>query len=180
MIHDEQTTNGDQDSETAIDPRKPYEEGGERILRGLDEKLASNQDVEIPSKRRRHRMGEQRMSMIERIVHRIEEHIEEWRKQDAARKREADENRDKLWAAAAERERLLVEVINEEESRRDSLEEITKQHRLVFVAHSEEVAQTLEEFAREKDRLVKVVPGRQGSYAKEIGVKGSWLVFESP
>jgi len=120
------------------------------------------------------------MSMIERIVHRIEEHIEEWRKQDAARKREADENRDELWAAAAERERLLVEVINEEESQHDSLEEITKQHRLVFVAHSEEVAQTLEEFAREKDRLVKVVPGRQGSYAKEVGVKGSWLVFESP
>lgn len=118
--------------------------------------------------------------MIERIVHRIEEHIEEWRREDAARKREADENRDRLWAAAAERERLLVEAINEEESRLSSLEEITKQHRLVFVAHSEEVARTLEEFAQEKDCLVKVIPGKQGSYAREVGVKGSWLVFETP
>jgi putative protein kinase ArgK-like GTPase of G3E family len=125
-------------------------------------------------------MGGQRESTIERIVHRIEEHVAEWRKQDAARHREADENRDELWAAAAERERLLVETINEEESRRDSLEEITRQHRLVFVAHSEEVARTLETFAQEKDCLVRVIPGHQGSYAKEVGVKGSWLVFETP
>lgn len=123
-------------------------------------------------------MGAQRTPMLEGIVQRIEEHIEEWRKEDAARHRAAEENRDRLWAAAAERERLLVETINEEESRRASLEEITRQHRLVFVAHSEEVAETLEEFACEGDRLIKVIPGRQGNYAKEVGVKGSWLVFE--
>lgn len=122
-------------------------------------------------------MSERRISVIERILQRVEEHHEEWRRQDAARKREADENRDELWAAAAERERLLVETVNEEESKRDSLEEITRQHRVVFVAHSEEVVRTLEEFAREGDRLVKVIPGRQGRYAKEVGVRGSWLVF---
>lgn len=123
-------------------------------------------------------MAEQRTSFIERIVHRIEEHLEEWRRRDAVLQAEADEARDRLWAAAVERERLLVKTINEEESRRDTLQEITKDHRVVFVAHSEEVAKTLEEFAKEGDRLLKVIPGKQGNYAKEAGVKGSWLVFE--
>lgn len=53
-----------------------------------------------------------------------------------------------------------------------------KEHRLAFVVHSEEVAQTLETFAREKDRLVKVIPSTRGRYAKEMGIKGSWLVFK--
>jgi len=46
-------------------------------------------------------MSEPRTSMIERIVHRVDEHIEQWRKQDAAWAAEA--NRDQLWAAAEER-----------------------------------------------------------------------------
>jgi hypothetical protein len=123
-------------------------------------------------------MGEHRTSRIERIVHRIEEHIEDWRKQEAARFAEAEANRDQLWAAAAERERHLAEVIGEEEAHRATTEEIMKEHRLAFVVHSEEVAQTLETFARENDRLVKVIPSTRGSYAKEMGIKGSWLVFE--
>jgi hypothetical protein len=123
-------------------------------------------------------MSERRTSMIERIVHRVEEHIEEWRRRDAARAAEAEANRDQLWAAAAERERILAEVIGEEEARRASSEEVMKEHRVAFVVHSEEVAQTLETFAREKDRLVKVIPSTRGSYAKEMGIKGSWLVFE--
>src|SRR5919205_496197 len=127
---------------------------------------------------RRKRMGERRTSMIERIVHRVEEHIEEWRRQDAARAAEAEANRDQLWAAAAERERHLAEVIGGEEARRASSEEIMKEHRVAFVVHSEDVAQTLESFAREKYRLVKVIPSTRGSYAKEMGIKGSWLVFE--
>jgi len=53
-----------------------------------------------------------------------------------------------------------------------------KEHQVAFVVHSEEVAQTLEAFAREKDRLVKVIPSTRGSYAKELGIKRSWLVFE--
>ena len=123
-------------------------------------------------------MSEQRGSMIERIVHRVEEHIEEWRKRDAARAAEAEANRDQLWAAAAERERILAEIIGEEEAHRASAEEIMKEHRVVFVVHSEEVGQTLETFAREGDRLLKAIPSTRGSYAREMGIKGSWLVFE--
>ena len=123
-------------------------------------------------------MGEQRTSMIVRIVQRVEEHIEDWRRRDAARAAEADANRDQLWAAAAERERMLAELVSEEEARRESAEEVMKEHRVAFVVHSEEVAQTLEAFAAEKDRLIRVIPGTRGSYAKEMGIKGSWLIFE--
>ena len=125
-------------------------------------------------------MGEHRASMIERIVQRVEGHIEEWRRRDAAYAAEADANRDQLWAAAAERERKLAEVIGEEQARRTSVEEVMKEHRLAFVVHSEEVAQTLETFAGEGDRLIRVIPSTRGSYAKEMGIKGSWLVFEKP
>jgi hypothetical protein len=121
-------------------------------------------------------MSERRTPMIERIVHRVEEHIEEWRKRDAVRHTEAEANRDRLWAAAAERERRLAEIIGEEEAA--SAEEVMEEHRVAFAVHSEEVAQTLETFAREKDCLVKVIPSTRGSYAKEMGIKGSWLVFE--
>jgi hypothetical protein len=123
-------------------------------------------------------MGEQRASMIERIVQRVEEHIEEWRRRDAARHAEADANRDQLWAAAAERERMLAEVVGEEEAHRTSVEEAMKEHRVAFVVHSEEVAQTLEAFAAQKDCLIRVIPSTRGSYAREMGIKGSWLVFE--
>jgi regulator of protease activity HflC (stomatin/prohibitin superfamily) len=123
-------------------------------------------------------MGEKRTSMIERIVQRVEEHIEEWRRRDAARHAEADANRDQLWAAAAERERMLAEVLGEEEAHRASVEEVMKEHRVAFVVHSEEVAQTLETFAGERDRLIRVIPSTRGSYAKKTGIKGSWLVFE--
>jgi regulator of protease activity HflC (stomatin/prohibitin superfamily) len=123
-------------------------------------------------------MGEKRTSMIERLVQRVEEHIEEWRRRDAVRHAEADANRDQLWAAAAERERMLAEVVGEEEAHRTSVEEVMKEHRVAFVVHSEEVAQTLETFAGEGDRLIRVIPSTRGSYAKEMGIKGSWLVFE--
>ena len=53
-----------------------------------------------------------------------------------------------------------------------------KEHRVAFVVHSEEVAQTLEAFVAEKDRLIRVIPSTRGRYAKEMGIKGSWLVFE--
>jgi IS30 family transposase len=125
-------------------------------------------------------MSERRTSMIERVVQRVEEHIEEWRRRDADRHAEADANRDQLWAAAAERERMLAEVIGEGEARRASAEEVMEEHRLVFVVHSEEVAQTLETFAEEGDRLIRVIPSTRGTYAKEMGIKGSWLVFEKP
>jgi hypothetical protein len=123
-------------------------------------------------------MSERRTSMIERVVQRVEEHIEEWRRRDAARHAEADANRDQLWAAAGERERMLAELIGEEETHPASAEEVMEEHRVAFVVHSEEVAQTLEAFAAEKDRLIRVIPSTRGSYAKEMGIKGSWLVFE--
>jgi len=128
-------------------------------------------------------MGERRTSRIERILHRIEDriedYVEEWREQDATRKAGLAAHRAELWAEAAEREKLLGEAITDEESRRVSLEEITKEHRVVFVVHSEEVARTLETFADERDLLARVIPGR-GGYGGDTGIKGSWLVFEPP
>ena len=123
-------------------------------------------------------MGEHRTSAIERILHRIEEHLEDWRKREAALQAEADASRSRLWAEAAERERLLAEAVGAEESRRGSIEELTKQHRVVFVLHRTEVEETLEDFVREGDRLVSVVPRRGGEMISD-GLKGSWLVFES-
>ena len=122
-------------------------------------------------------MGEQRTSRIKRILQRVEEHIEEWRQRDAAHAAEADAFRGMLWAEAAERERLLAEAMGEEEARRESIEVLTKEHRVVFVLHREEVGETLEDFASQGDRLVRVVP-RKGGEAITAGLKGSWLVFE--
>jgi hypothetical protein len=123
-------------------------------------------------------MGEHRGSPIERILHRIEERLEDWRKREAALQAEADASRSRLWAEAAERERLLAEAVGAEEARRKSIEELTKQHRVVFVMHRTEVEETLQDFVREGDRLVNVVPRRGGEMISE-GLKGSWLVFES-
>lgn len=122
-------------------------------------------------------MGEQRTSTMERILQRIEEHVESWRKRDAERHAEVDAIRGRLWDEAAERERLLAEAVGAEEERRGSIEELTKEHRVVFVLHREEVVETLEDFARQGDRLVSVVP-RRGGEAISGGLKGSWLVFE--
>ena len=122
-------------------------------------------------------MGEQRPSAIERMLNRIEEHIEDWRKRDAALQAEADASRSRLWAEAAERERLLAEAVGEEEADRESIEELTIQNKVVFVLHREELVETLEEFARNGDRLVSVVARRGGETISQ-GLKGSWLVFE--
>jgi alkanesulfonate monooxygenase SsuD/methylene tetrahydromethanopterin reductase-like flavin-dependent oxidoreductase (luciferase family) len=123
-------------------------------------------------------MSEHHASAIERVLHRIEEHLEDWRKRDAALQAEANASRSRLWAEAAERERLLAEAVGAEESRRESIEELTKQHRVVFVLHRTEVEETLEDFVRAGDRLVSMVPRRGGETISE-GLKGSWLVFES-
>jgi hypothetical protein len=122
-------------------------------------------------------MGEQRASAIARMLNRIEEHIEDWRKRDAALQAQADASRSQLWAEAAERERLLSEAVGAEEAHRESIEELTKDNRVVFVLHREELVETLEEFARNGDKLVSVVPRRGGETISQ-GLKGSWLVFE--
>jgi regulator of protease activity HflC (stomatin/prohibitin superfamily) len=122
-------------------------------------------------------MGEQQPSAIERMLHRIEEHIEDWRQRDSTLQAEADASRSRLWEEAAERERLLAEAVGAEEARRKSIEELTKQNRVLFVLHREELVETLEEFARGGDKLVSVVPRRGGETISQ-GLKGSWLVFE--
>jgi hypothetical protein len=122
-------------------------------------------------------MGEQRTSRLKRILQRVEEHVEDWRKRDATLKAEADAMRGQMWAEAAERERLLAEAMESEEARRASIEELTKEHRVVFVLHREEVVETLEDLASQGDRLVSVVP-RKGGEAITGGLKGAWLVFE--
>ena len=115
-------------------------------------------------------------SRLERIIHGIEERIEEWRKEDAARKMEAEANREMLWAEAAEREKMLAEAISEEEAQREFVAEEDKQH-LVFVVHTDEVAEMLQTLADEGDRLVKIMPGK-GTHVGGTGLSGSWLVFE--
>jgi hypothetical protein len=123
-------------------------------------------------------MGERHASAIERILHRIEEHLEDWRRRDAALQAAADESRSQLWAEAAERERLLAEAVGAEEARRESIEELTMQHRVIIVLHRDEGVETHEDFARQGYRLVSVVPRRGGETISD-GLKGSWLVFES-
>src|ERR671939_146125 len=102
-------------------------------------------------------MGEQHVSAIERRLHRSEEHVEYWRRRDSALQAEADASRSRVWAEAAERQRLVAEAVGAEEARRESIQEITKDNRVVFVLHREELVETLEDFAREGDRLVSVV-----------------------
>ncbi len=123
-------------------------------------------------------MGGERLSTMEKILHRAEDRIEEWRGQDQARKAEAEADRDKLWAEAKEREEPLTEAAREAESHRGSVEALTDRRRFVFVVHSDEEARTLETFASERNRLVKVVPVKT-SPEGDTGIKGSWLVFEA-
>jgi hypothetical protein len=123
-------------------------------------------------------MGGKRVSTIEKILHRVEDHIEEWRRQDQARQAEAEADRDKLWAEAKEREEMLAEGAREAESNRGSVEAVTDRHRLVFVVLSDEEVRKLETFASERNRLVEVVPVKM-SPEGDTDIKGSWLVFEA-
>ena len=115
-------------------------------------------------------MSRQRTPVIEGVLHRIEDRIEAWRKQDRAHKAEAATQREKLWVAAAEREKLLAEAVTEEVYQY-STDEVARRHRVVFVMRSEEASQVLEPFAAEKGCLEKMVPGK-GGY-EEAGMKGS-------
>jgi hypothetical protein len=127
-------------------------------------------------------MSEPRVPVIERILKRIEDHVEEYREHERTRQAETEANRAELWAEAAERHRLLAEAMTEGEADKSSLEEITKQQRVVFILHREDLTGTLEDFATEGDRLVKVVPGKGdfGGGRGIEGIRGSWLVFEAP
>ena len=122
-------------------------------------------------------MGGKRESMIEKILHRAEDRIEEWRRRDQARQAEVEADRDKLWAEAKEREELLADSAREAEFLRGSVQAVTDRRRFVFVIHSDEEARTLEAFASEKDQLVEVVPVKM-SPEGDTDIKGSCLVFE--
>ena len=122
-------------------------------------------------------MGGKRLSSIEKILHRVEDRIEEWRRRDQARQAEAEADRDELWAEAKEREELLADGAREVESLRGSVQAVTDRRRFVFVIHSDEEARTLEAFVSEKDQLVEVVPVKM-SPEGDTDIKGSWLVFE--
>jgi hypothetical protein len=123
-------------------------------------------------------MGGKHLSTIKKILHWAEDRIEEWRRQDQARKVEAEADRDKLWAEAKEREEQLTEATREAQFRRGSVEAVTDRPRFVFVVHSDEEARTLETFASDRNRLVKVVPVKT-SPEGDAGIKASWLVFEA-
>jgi hypothetical protein len=123
-------------------------------------------------------MGGKRLSTMEKILRWAKDRIEEWRRQDQARKAEAEADRDRLWAEAKEREEQLTEAAREAESHRGSVEAVTDRRRSVFVVHSDEEARTLETFASERSRLVKMVPVKT-SPKGDTGIKASWLVFEA-
>jgi hypothetical protein len=74
---------------------------------------------------------------IERLLHVIENRIEEWRARMSAREVELRAHREVLLAEAAERERLLALAASDEIDRERSLEEATKEHLVAFIVHPE-------------------------------------------
>jgi hypothetical protein len=120
---------------------------------------------------------ENREGFIERVLHRIERRVEDASERMRAREEGFESYRETLWAEAAERERLLVQAVSEEEASERSLEEVAKEHRVAFVVHSEEAGRALKGLADGRARLVSVVPG-SGGVESGAGIKGSWLVFE--
>jgi hypothetical protein len=126
-------------------------------------------------------MGAHRVPVIEGIVRKIEDRVAEWRLQDAALKEEAEANRDELWAEAAERERLLAAAMHQEEihgvpPEGDSAKGDSATHQVVFVVASDAFADALQDFSPGRDRLLSVVPAREGGGG--MGLRGSWLVLE--
>jgi hypothetical protein len=124
-------------------------------------------------------MGEHRIPVLEGIVGKVEDRVAEWRRRDEALKQEAEASRDELWAEAAERERLLaatMQTMNQEETPPTSPEGDGVTHQVVFVVASDAFADALQDFSPQRDRLVSVVPAREGGGG--MGLRGSWLVLE--
>ncbi len=117
------------------------------------------------------------MNPIENVLRRIEERIGRWREEKQAREAEVEEDRDALWAEAVERERLLAEAIEGEESHRRSAGEICREQKAVFVVHSREAKNALEGLSREEVCLARVISVEDAS-RRSVGLEGSWLVFE--
>ena len=121
---------------------------------------------------------EGRLNPIENVLRRIEERLAApWREAQQARELEAEAYRDRLWAEAAERERLLVETIEGEESRQRSVGEICKEQKAVFVMHTRETKDALEGLSEEGVRFVEVIAAESASTGTS-GLEGSWLIFK--
>jgi hypothetical protein len=120
---------------------------------------------------------EGRLNPIESVLRRIEERLARWREEEQARETELEADRDELWAEAAERERLLAETIEGEESRQRSVGEICREQKAVFVIHSREAEEALEGLSGEGVRLARVIPAADASIGS-AGLEGSWLIFE--
>jgi C4-type Zn-finger protein len=118
-----------------------------------------------------------RLRPIEGVLRRIEERLAPWREERQAREVEAEAHRDQLWAEAAERERLLVETMEGEESGRRSVGEICRDRKAVFVIHSREAKEALEGLSEEGVRFVGVIAAESAT-AGTAGLEGSWLIFE--
>ena len=118
-----------------------------------------------------------RHTPVEKLVQRVEGHVEDWRKQDAARRVEAEAGRDRWWAEAREREKRLAETVSRDEEEEHPMEEATKKHGVAFVVHTGGAGQALDEFAAGRARLVEVVSGHR-DYEEMPGFTGSWLIFE--
>ena len=114
---------------------------------------------------------------IEGVLRRIEERLAPWREERQAREVEAEAHRDRLWAEAAERERLLVETVEGEQSRKRSAGEICRDEKAVFVIHSRETKEALEGLSEEGVRLVRMIAAESASTG-DPGMEGSWLIFE--
>src|SRR5215204_7342242 len=120
---------------------------------------------------------EGRLNPIESVLRRIEERLARWREEEQARETELEADRDELWAEAAERERLLAETIEGEESRQRSVGEICREQKAVFVIHSREAEEALEGLSEEGVRFVEVIVAESASTGA-TGLEGSWLVFK--
>lgn len=121
-------------------------------------------------------VAEHCVSAIEGIVHKVEDHIAEWRRHQAGLETEADASRSRLWAEAEERQRLVAATIGHEETRREASAGDTGEHEVVFVVASDAFADALEHFSPDRDRLVRVMPARESG--RGMGLRGSWLIFE--
>ena len=119
-----------------------------------------------------------RTNPIEGVLRGIEDRLAaSWREAQQAREVEAEAHRDRLWAEAAERERLLVEIMEGEESRKRSAGEICREEKAVFVIHSRETKEALEGLSKEEVRFVRRIAAESAS-TRESGMEGSWLIFE--
>jgi hypothetical protein len=123
----------------------------------------------------RNMVGVRRESIVERVVHGAEDHIARWRREEAVRQGEVDANRAALWAETTERANALNEAIARESA--SARATLADQFRVVYVVASDEVADALQSFSPQRERLVNVMPASEHSGG--TGLRGSWLIFES-